>query len=212
MTVRSPITLPGSSQARTHVETLRAGILKREVWTKPHLSIGVLAHNQTDQTIPTKSNQVTALHVTMAFPKTYRAYQYENYGLLENELKIHDNVPQKALGAQQVRIKVRSAAVNPIDYVLLEGLGQAFTGKTPSEMEPFNIGFDASGEIVEVGSDVKRLEVGDAVYTSTPFSAFGTLGGYAVVGEEFVAAKPSNLDFNTAAAVPSVALTAYAGM
>ncbi|GMF31236.1 unnamed protein product [Phytophthora fragariaefolia] len=84
----------------------------------------------------------------MAFPKTYRAYhQYENYGLLENELKIHDNVPQKTLGAQQVRIKVRSATVNPIDYVLQEGLGQAFTGKTPSEMEPFDIGFDVSGDL-----------------------------------------------------------------
>ncbi|KAG6609517.1 Quinone oxidoreductase protein [Phytophthora cinnamomi] len=148
----------------------------------------------------------------MAFPKTYRAYQYENYGSLEKELKIHDNVPQKELGPQQVRIKVRSAAVNPIDYLLMEGLGQAFTGKTPSANEPFGIGYDAAGEVVEVGGDVKRLKVGDAVYAMTPFTAFGTLAEFVVVDEECVTAKPSNLDFNEAAAVPSVALTAYAGM
>ncbi|GMF33526.1 unnamed protein product [Phytophthora lilii] len=148
----------------------------------------------------------------MAFPQNFRAYQYENYGSLEKELKIYTDVPQKPLGAQQVRIKVRSASVNPIDYMLLEAVGQAFLGKAPSANEPFEIGFDASGEVVEVGSNVQRLKVGDEVYTMTPFSAFGTLGEYAVINEEFVAAKPNNLSFDEAASVPLVALTAYQGM
>ncbi|KAL3673395.1 hypothetical protein V7S43_001108 [Phytophthora oleae] len=148
----------------------------------------------------------------MAFPQTFRAYQYENYGSLEKELKIQTNVLQKPLGEQQVRIKVHSASVNPIDYMLLEIAGEAFLGKTPSASQPFGIGFDAAGDVVEVGKDVKRLNVGDAVYTMTPFSAFGTLGEYAVVDEEFVAKKPSNLSFDEAASVPLVALTAYQGM
>ncbi|EGZ28345.1 hypothetical protein PHYSODRAFT_293919 [Phytophthora sojae] len=141
----------------------------------------------------------------MAFPKTFRVYQYENYGSLEKELKIHDNIPQKPLGPE-------NAAVNPIDYMLLESEGQAFIGKAPSAENPFDIGFDGSGEVVEVGSDAKRLTVGDAVYLMTPFTSFGTLAEFLVVDEEFAAAKPKNLDFNEAAAVPSVALTAYAGM
>ncbi|KAG1693096.1 hypothetical protein DVH05_023876 [Phytophthora capsici] len=148
----------------------------------------------------------------MAFPQTFRAYQYENYGALDKELKIQTNVPQKPLGDQQVRIKVRSASVNPIDYMLLEVAGQAFLGKSPSVSQPFGIGFDAAGDVVEVGKDVKRLKVGDAVYTMMPFSAFGTLGEYAVVDEELVATKPSNLSFDEAASVPLVALTAYQGM
>ncbi|KAG7389733.1 hypothetical protein PHYPSEUDO_009653 [Phytophthora pseudosyringae] len=148
----------------------------------------------------------------MAFPETYRAYQYENYGPIETELKIHSGLQHPALGAQQVRIKVRSAAVNPIDYKLVEVMGQLFLGKAPSAEQPFKIGFDAAGEVVEVGSDVKRLTVGDAVFTSTPFTAIGTLSEYLVLGEELVALKPNNLDFNEAAAVPSVALTAHAGM
>jgi NADPH:quinone reductase-like Zn-dependent oxidoreductase len=148
----------------------------------------------------------------MAFPETYRAYQYENYGSLEKELKIHIDVPQKELCTQQVRIKVRSASVNPIDYMLVEVVGQAFLGKAPSADKPFDIGFDAAGEVVEVGNDVKRLKVGEEVYTMTPFSAFGTLGEYAVVDEQFVATKPNNLNFDEAASVPLVALTAYQGM
>ncbi|KAG3176760.1 hypothetical protein PC128_g17145 [Phytophthora cactorum] len=148
----------------------------------------------------------------MPFPKTYRAYQYENYGALMKELKLHDDIPQAKLGSQQVRIKVRATAVNFIDCMLMEGLGEAFLGKTPSANQPFNIGCDCSGEVIEIGTAAKHLKVGDAIYTMAPFTAFGTLAEYLVLDEEFVAIKPSNLDFNEAAAMPSVALTAYAGM
>ncbi|KAG2772524.1 hypothetical protein PC129_g12679 [Phytophthora cactorum] len=148
----------------------------------------------------------------MPFPKTYRAYQYENYGALMKELKLHDDIPQAKLGSQQVRIKVRATAVNFIDCMLMEGLGEAFLGKTPSANQPFNIGCDCSGEVIEIGTAAKHLKVGDAIYTMAPFTAFGTLAEYLVLDEEFVAIKPSNLDFNEAATMPSVALTAYAGM
>ncbi|KAG3147885.1 hypothetical protein PI126_g12697 [Phytophthora idaei] len=148
----------------------------------------------------------------MPFPKTYRAYQYENYGALMKELKLHDDIPQAKLGSQQVRIKVRATAVNFIDCMLMEGLGEAFLGKTPSANQPFSIGCDCSGEVIEIGTAAERLKVGDAIYTMAPFTAFGTLAEYLVLDEEFVAIKPSNLDFNEAAAMPSVSLTAYAGM
>jgi NADPH:quinone reductase-like Zn-dependent oxidoreductase len=144
----------------------------------------------------------------MAIPETYRTYQYENYGAIETELKLRSDLPQPSLAAQQVRIKVRSAAVNPVDYKLVEFMGQMMFGKAPSMEYPFGIGFDAAGEVVEVGSDVKRVQLGDAVYAST----LGALSEYIVVNEEFVAPKPKNLDFDEAAAVPSVALTAYSGM
>ncbi|KAG2928967.1 hypothetical protein PC117_g14159 [Phytophthora cactorum] len=78
-----------------------------------------------------------------------------------------------------------------------------FFGKTPSVDEPFNIGIDVSGEVVEVGSDVKRIKIGAAVYASTPLNDMGTLAEYLILDEDVVALKPSNLDFNEAAAVPS---------
>ncbi|KAG3055583.1 hypothetical protein PC121_g15697 [Phytophthora cactorum] len=78
-----------------------------------------------------------------------------------------------------------------------------FFGKTPSVDEPFNIGIDVSGEVVEVGSDVMRIKIGAAVYASTPLNDMGTLAEYLILDEDVVALKPSNLDFNEAAAVPS---------
>ncbi|POM65495.1 Alcohol dehydrogenase [Phytophthora palmivora] len=148
----------------------------------------------------------------MSFPKTYRAYQYENYGPIEKELTINSNLSQLPLNPQQVRIKVHSAAVNPIDYKLIEFMGQVMLGKAPSKEQPFNVGFDAAGEVVEVGRNVERLKVGDAVYTTTSPTSIGTLAEYLVIDEELVALKPRNLNFNEAAAVASVAITAYTGM
>ncbi|EGZ28341.1 hypothetical protein PHYSODRAFT_248535 [Phytophthora sojae] len=148
----------------------------------------------------------------MVFPQTYRAYQYDHYGPIEDELKLRSDLPQKALASNQVRVKVHSASVNPLDYKLVEVMGQMMLGRAPSPEQPFAIGHDAAGEVVEVGSDVKRFKVGDAVYASATGATIGSLSEYWVLDEDVAAAKPKNLNFNEAAAVPSVAITAYAGV
>lgn len=145
----------------------------------------------------------------MPVPQSYRAYQYDNYGPQEKELHFRPSVKRPELGPNQVRIKVMSAAINPIDYVLLEQAGEAFTGKKPSHEHPFGIGFDGAGIVVEVGSDAKRLKVGDEVYAMTPFDACGTVADFAVFNEDLVALKPGNLTFDQAASLPLVALTSY---
>ncbi|GMF30062.1 unnamed protein product [Phytophthora fragariaefolia] len=145
----------------------------------------------------------------MPVPHTYRAYQYDHYGPQAQELKLRLSVKRPELGPNQVCIKVVSAAINPIDYVLLEVAGEAFTGKVPTPEEPFGIGFDAAGVVVEVGSEAKRLKVGDHVYAMTPFTACGTVADYAVFDEELVALKPKNLTFDQAASIPLIGLTSY---
>ncbi|KAJ8556983.1 hypothetical protein ON010_g8982 [Phytophthora cinnamomi] len=144
----------------------------------------------------------------MPVPHTYRAYQYDHYGPQAQELKLRLSVKRPELGPSQVRIKVASAAVNPIDYVLLEA-GEAFTGKVPTPEQPFGFGFDAAGTVVEVGSEAKRLKVGDQVYAMTPFTACGTVADYAVFDEDLVALKPKNLTFDQAASIPLIGLTSY---
>ncbi|KAG6967695.1 hypothetical protein JG688_00006185, partial [Phytophthora aleatoria] len=116
------------------------------------------------------------------------------------------------IDSKQVRIKMHSASVNPIDYMILEFAGEAFLKRSPSEDKPFTIGMDGAGEVVEAGSEVRNLKVSDVVYTMLPFTSFGSLAEYAVVNEEFVAVKPINMNFDEAAAVPLVAQTAYQGM
>ncbi|OWZ20526.1 Alcohol dehydrogenase [Phytophthora megakarya] len=145
----------------------------------------------------------------MPVPQTYRAYQYDHYGPQAEELKFRLSVKRPELGPKQVRIKVVSAAINPIDYILLEVAGEAFTGKVPTAEHPFGIGFDAAGTVVEVGSEAKRLKVGDQVYAMTPFTACGTVADYAVLDEDLVALKPHNLTFDQAASIPLIGLTSY---
>uniref|UniRef100_H3G5J8 Enoyl reductase (ER) domain-containing protein n=2 Tax=Phytophthora ramorum TaxID=164328 RepID=H3G5J8_PHYRM len=138
-----------------------------------------------------------------------RAYQYDQYGPQAQELKLRLSVKRPELDPKQVRVKVASAAINPIDYILLEVAGESFTGKVPTPEKPFGIGFDAAGTVVEVGSEAKRLQVGDQVYAMTPFDACGTVADYALFDEELVALKPKNLTFNQAASIPLIGLTSY---
>uniref|UniRef100_K3WJB7 Enoyl reductase (ER) domain-containing protein n=1 Tax=Globisporangium ultimum (strain ATCC 200006 / CBS 805.95 / DAOM BR144) TaxID=431595 RepID=K3WJB7_GLOUD len=151
--------------------------------------------------------------MTEGIPATFRAYQYDNYGNTFEELKLRDNVPQPALAPTEVRIQVQSAALNPVDYVLIEELGPMLTGSTPSAERPHRIGFDAAGTIVEVGRSMSSdLKAGDAVYAMTPFSGFGTFAEYVNIDEKYVAIKPTNVSFDQAASVPLAALTSYQGL
>ncbi|GAB9474600.1 Quinone oxidoreductase protein [Globisporangium polare] len=149
----------------------------------------------------------------VAVATTFKAWQYENYGNPFEELKINASVAQPALEATQVRIQVHSAALNPVDYVLIEELGEALTGTTPSVANPYRIGFDAAGIVAEVGASVTSgLKVGDAVYAMTPFDGFGTFAEYINIDEKYVALKPKNVSFDQAASVPLAALTSYQGL
>lgn len=144
---------------------------------------------------------------------TFKAWQYENYGNPFEELKLNTNVAQRALEATQVRVQVHSAALNPVDYVLIEELGHALTGTSPSAANPYRIGFDAAGTVVEVGASVASgLKVGDVVYAMTPFNGFGTFAEYIDIDEKYVALKPTNVSFDQAASVPLAALTSYQGL
>ncbi|KAE8967967.1 hypothetical protein PR001_g27934 [Phytophthora rubi] len=73
----------------------------------------------------------------------------------------------------EVKIKVLSASLNPIDYKI--GLYASMILSTMASPEnPCRMGHDLAGKVVEVGSDVKDHQVGDEVYTMPWFDATGT--------------------------------------
>lgn len=140
---------------------------------------------------------------------TYKAYIYESFGgdALQ-QIKLSTSVPFTPLKTTAVRIKVASAAINPVDWKLIQH-GATFLPSGPTPENPFRIGFDVSGQIIEAGADVESLKVGDLVYARAEFMATGTVAEFIDIEEKYVAPKPKNLSHDEAAAVPLVALTSY---
>ncbi|MET7611474.1 NADP-dependent oxidoreductase [Streptomyces seoulensis] len=101
-------------------------------------------------------------------------------------------------GPGQVRIAVRAAGVNPVDWRIREG---QVLGAHPVEL-PSGVGLDAAGVVDEVGEGVEGVESGDRVFgegTDT-YAEFAVLSAWARM--------PGNLTFEEAAGYPSVVETA----
>ncbi|OWZ20519.1 Alcohol dehydrogenase [Phytophthora megakarya] len=142
-------------------------------------------------------------------PEKYRAYQYLKYGPPDTELHLRKDVPMSPLQPTHLRIKVHSAALNPADQKIMQDFGLAVTGRQPTADNPFGMGFDVAGTVVETGTNTHQFQVGDAVFAMAPYSDFGTFAEFVAIDEEFVALKPANITFEEAASIPYAALTSY---
>lgn len=124
------------------------------------------------------------------------------YGDIKSNVTFAE-VKKPSIKDNQVLIEIHSAALNPIDYKIIEGhLKQVIKLSFPNP-----IGFDVAGIVVEKGAKVTHLKVGDEVYSRVPTDAPGTLAEYISVDSEVVSLKPSNLSFSEAASLPLVGLT-----
>ncbi|MGW7075321.1 NADP-dependent oxidoreductase [Streptomyces sp. NPDC054866] len=105
---------------------------------------------------------------------------------------------QPHAGPGQIRIAVRAAGVNPVDWRLREG---QILGAHPIEL-PAGVGLDAAGVVDEVGEGVEGVEVGDHVFGegASTYAEFAVLGAWARM--------PDGLTFEEAAGYPSVVETA----
>ncbi|MEU3900146.1 NADP-dependent oxidoreductase [Streptomyces sp. NPDC045251] len=101
-------------------------------------------------------------------------------------------------GPGQVRVAVRAAGVNPVDWRLREG---QVLGAHPIEL-PAGVGLDAAGVVDEVGDGVDGVEAGDAVFGEgvDTYAEFAVLSAWARM--------PEGLTFEEAAGYPSVVETA----
>jgi NADPH:quinone reductase-like Zn-dependent oxidoreductase len=117
-----------------------------------------------------------------------RALQYTTYGGPE-VLKWAD-APEPHAGPGQIRIAVRAASVNPIDWKTFAG---AMSGGKPMDDTGY-LGYDAAGVVDEVGEGVTGVSVGDDVFGRGQ----NTQAEYAVLSAW--AAKPPSVDWAVAAA------------
>lgn len=74
---------------------------------------------------------------------------------------------------------------------------------------PLTLGNECSGIVKQIGSKVEGFQKGDRVYTRLPISKIGAFAEYVAVEHDAIAKMPEGYDFNTAAAIPLIGLTAY---
>lgn len=143
------------------------------------------------------------------------------------EVLRYETVPDPAPRADEVLVRVRACALNHLDIWNRKGLPR------PMVRLPHILGSDIAGEVVAAGDLVDDFEPGQAVIVNPGVSCgrcrhclsgqdnkcpryhlfgAGRDGGYAqlvAVPRANVVAKPANLSFAEAAAVPLVFLTAW---
>ena len=131
-----------------------------------------------------------------------RAYVLKHYGGPEGSQLM--DVPAPAPGPRDILVAVRAAGLNPVDFKFRQGKLRAI--QRPKL--PFVLGNELAGEVIAVGSDVKRFRVGDRVFARVGKDRAGAFAEQACVDEDDAAQMPRDLDFTAAAAVPLAALTA----
>ena len=114
-------------------------------------------------------------------------------------------IDKPALKNDSVLIKVHAASLNPIDNILRSGVMKEIM---PLSF-PHVMGYDVSGEVVEVGEGVSAFKVGDAVFARPNQEDAGAIAEFARVKEGELALKPANISHAQAAAVPLAGLTAW---
>jgi NADPH:quinone reductase-like Zn-dependent oxidoreductase len=129
-----------------------------------------------------------------------RALQYTTYG--GPDVLNWGDAPDPHAGPGQIRIAVRAASVNPIDWKMYAG---ALSGGEPMSGIGY-LGYDAAGVVDEVGDGVTGISVGDDVLGR----GRNTQADYAVL--DSWAAKPAAIDWAVAAAAGVAGETSERGL
>jgi NADPH:quinone reductase-like Zn-dependent oxidoreductase len=132
--------------------------------------------------------------------QTSTALVFNEYGGPDSQQLIDRPPPQPGPG--ELAIEVKAAGVNPIDWKIRAGLlGRHWDLPGP-------MGREASGVVTAVGEGVTDFAVGDEVLGLTA-EGHGGLAQHTVLSAKDTVAKPEEISFADAAAVPVAGATAY---
>jgi NADPH:quinone reductase-like Zn-dependent oxidoreductase len=121
------------------------------------------------------------------------------------EVLVYEDAPRPHPGEGEVLIKVHAAGINPVDWKIREG----HLKEMLHHSLPLILGWDVSGAVEAIGTNLSRLKVGDEVFSRPDISRDGAYAEFIVVKESEVALKPKSIDHIHAAALPLAGLTAW---
>ncbi len=134
-----------------------------------------------------------------------KAIVLDGFGGVEN-FKIKE-IPRPQIREKEVLLKVKAFSINPVDIKTRKGASLASElAKNP----PVILGWDVSGIVEEVGSEVTNFKVGDEVFGMINFPGVGNAyAEYVAAPAGHLAIKPANISHEEAAASTLAALTAW---
>ena len=132
--------------------------------------------------------------------KAVRFHEHGGAGVLR-----YEDVEVPVPGPGQVRLRVTATAFNPVD----DGIRGGYLRDAFPVALPHTPGIDVSGTVDLLGDGVAGLAVGEQVVGFLPMVADGASAEYALAPAEILSPAPSSIPLVDAAALPSVALTAW---
>ena len=134
-----------------------------------------------------------------------RAVTVSEYG----STPVVGEIPTPQPGAGQVLLRMRAAAMNPMDRTLASGAWRPATA-----IFPMVLGADGAGVVESVGEGARRFSRGDELFGQfliAPLGSAGTYAEYVAVTEDAPLARvPDGLDPVLAAALPTAGGTGLA--
>jgi zinc-binding alcohol dehydrogenase family protein len=111
-------------------------------------------------------------------------------------------LPQPIATGQDLLVKVKAIAVNPVDYKIRQNV-------SPAEGEYRVLGWDAVGEVIATGEAARQFKPGELVFYAGDLNRQGSNAEYQLVDERLAGTKPKTLSDVEAAALPLTTITAW---
>ncbi|GDY31674.1 NADP-dependent oxidoreductase [Gandjariella thermophila] len=124
------------------------------------------------------------------------------------EVLVYEDAPRPEPGPGEVLLAVRAASVTANELRWEATWTDSFDGTGHARL-PVIPSHEVAGVVADAGPGVAGVGIGDAVYGLIPFTHDGAAAEYVSLPADILAAKPVNLDYPAAAAVPLAALTAW---
>ena len=132
-----------------------------------------------------------------------KAVRIHQYG--KSDVLTYEEAPLPEIESTDVLVRVVAASVNPVDWEIREG----YLKEMIPHALPLTLGWDVSGVIEAVGSDVTAFKPGEAVFSRPDIKRDGTYAEYVAIRADEVAHKPKTISHVEAASLPLVGITAW---
>lgn len=112
------------------------------------------------------------------------------------------DIDTPTLQSKDLLVKIHAISVNPVDTKVRKK-------QIPIQDKNRILGWDAVGEVIEIGADVQNFNIGDTVWYAGDLTRSGSNAELQAVDERIVSLAPKSISYEEAAALPLTALTAW---